>query len=61
MQFAYGEDGLDVTQTAMMRQFGFLARNAPRFAQQVRAPPHAPLVFQHFLRSAQLAYASVQR
>jgi hypothetical protein len=35
VQFAYGEDGLDVTATPMMRQFGFLARNAPRFAQQV--------------------------
>ena len=35
MQFAYGEDGLDVTQRSMMREFGFLSRNADRFAQQV--------------------------
>jgi DNA-directed RNA polymerase I subunit RPA1 len=35
VQFAYGEDGLDVTARAMMREFGFLALNADRFAQQV--------------------------
>lgn len=35
MQFAYGEDGLDVTMKSFMREFGFLARNAQRFAQQV--------------------------
>ena len=35
MQFAYGEDGLDVTKKSFMKEFGFLARNAERFAQQV--------------------------
>ena len=35
MQFAYGEDGMDVTARSFMREFGFLARNAERFAQQV--------------------------
>ena len=35
VQFAYGEDGLDVTRKAMMNEFGFLARNAHRFAQQM--------------------------
>lgn len=35
VQFAYGEDGLDVTKKSFMREFGFLARNAQRFAQQV--------------------------
>ncbi|GLC72049.1 hypothetical protein PLESTF_001198600 [Pleodorina starrii] len=35
VQFAYGEDGLDVMTVSHMRQFGFLARNAERFAQQV--------------------------
>ena len=35
MQFAYGEDGLDVTKKSMMGKFGFLARNAQRFAQQM--------------------------
>ena len=35
MQFAYGEDGLDVTKKSMMGEFGFLARNAQRFAQQM--------------------------
>ena len=35
MQFYYGEDGVDVLQTSYLRQFGFLAENAPRFAQQL--------------------------
>ena len=35
VQFAYGEDGLDVTKKSFMKEFGFLARNAERFAQQV--------------------------
>ena len=35
VQFAYGEDGLDLTKKSFMREFGFLARNAQRFAQQV--------------------------
>ena len=35
MQFAYGEDGIDVTARSFMREFGFLARNADRFTQQV--------------------------
>jgi len=35
VQFAYGEDGIDVTQRSFLREFGFLARNAERFAQQV--------------------------
>jgi DNA-directed RNA polymerase I subunit RPA1 len=39
VQFAYGEDGLDVTAVSYMRQYGFLARNAPRFAQLVDAEP----------------------
>lgn len=33
VQLYYGEDGLDVLNTNYMRQFGFLARNADRFAQ----------------------------
>ena len=37
MQFAYGEDGVDVTARSWLLQHGFLARNAPRFAQQVDA------------------------
>ncbi|CAL8467924.1 g7462 [Coccomyxa elongata] len=35
VQFAYGEDGMDVTARSFMREFGILARNAERFAQQV--------------------------
>ncbi|GFR43873.1 hypothetical protein Agub_g5002 [Astrephomene gubernaculifera] len=35
VQFAYGEDGLDVMNVSYMKQFGFLARNAERFSQQV--------------------------
>ncbi|KAL6757628.1 hypothetical protein V8C86DRAFT_3135173 [Haematococcus lacustris] len=35
VQFYYGEDGLDVTQVSYMAQLGFLAANAPRFAQVV--------------------------
>ncbi|KAK9909518.1 hypothetical protein WJX75_003467 [Coccomyxa subellipsoidea] len=35
VQFAYGEDGVDVTARSFMREFGFLSRNAERFAQQV--------------------------
>ena len=34
-QFFYGEDGIDVISTSYMKQFGFLARNAERFAQQL--------------------------
>lgn len=33
VQFAYGEDGLDVTNVSYMRQFKFLAANAARFEQ----------------------------
>ncbi len=35
VQFAYGEDGLDVMNVSYMKQFPFLARNAERFAQLV--------------------------
>ncbi|EFJ45495.1 hypothetical protein VOLCADRAFT_105949 [Volvox carteri f. nagariensis] len=35
VQLAYGEDGLDVMNVSYMLQFGFLARNAERFVQQV--------------------------
>ncbi|KAG2439375.1 hypothetical protein HXX76_004732 [Chlamydomonas incerta] len=35
VQFAYGEDGLDVMNVSYMRQFGFLAHNADRFSQLV--------------------------
>ncbi|GAX74019.1 hypothetical protein CEUSTIGMA_g1469.t1 [Chlamydomonas eustigma] len=35
VQLLYGEDGLDVTTVSYMRQFGFLAKNAQRFAQQL--------------------------
>ena len=45
MQFLYGEDGLDVTQEAFVRQFGFQARNAARVAkaldlQGAQSAPH---------------------
>ncbi|KXZ53087.1 hypothetical protein GPECTOR_8g79 [Gonium pectorale] len=39
VQFAYGEDGLDVMNVSYMRQFGFLARNAERFTQVVDKEP----------------------
>ncbi|PNH12767.1 DNA-directed RNA polymerase I subunit rpa1 [Tetrabaena socialis] len=39
VQFAYGEDGLDVMTVSHMRTFGFLARNAERFTQQVDSGP----------------------
>ena len=48
MQFLYGEDGLDVTQEAFVRQFGFQARNAARVAKALdlvgaqSAPHNAP-------------------
>ena len=32
MQFAYGEDGVDVLATPFLTQFPFLAHNAARFA-----------------------------
>ena len=35
MQFAYGEDGVDVLATPFLTQFPFLARNAARFAQRL--------------------------
>lgn len=35
VQFAYGEDGLDVLQVGYLKQYAFLARNAERFAQQL--------------------------
>ena len=35
MQFAYGEDGIDVMNVSYLREFGFLSRNAQRFAQQL--------------------------
>ena len=35
MQFAYGEDGIDVMNVSYLREFGFLSRNAERFAQQL--------------------------
>ena len=38
MQFAYGEDGVDVLATPFLTQFPFLARNAARFAQRLDLP-----------------------
>ena len=38
MQFAYGEDGVDVLATPFLTQFQFLARNAARFAQRLDLP-----------------------
>ncbi|KAL3142271.1 hypothetical protein ABBQ38_002614 [Trebouxia sp. C0009 RCD-2024] len=35
VQFAYGEDGIDVMNVSYLREFGFLSRNAERFAQQL--------------------------
>ncbi|KAG1672823.1 hypothetical protein FOA52_004627 [Chlamydomonas sp. UWO 241] len=35
VQLFYGEDGLDVMGVSFMHQFGFLAHNAQRFAQQL--------------------------
>ena len=35
VQFAYGEDGIDVMNVSYLREFGFLSRNAQRFAQQL--------------------------
>lgn len=35
VQFAYGEDGIDVMNVSYLREFGFLSRNAGRFAQQL--------------------------
>jgi len=35
VQFFYGEDGIDVMGVSYMKQFGFLAKNAARFAQQL--------------------------
>jgi hypothetical protein len=34
VQFAYGEDGVDVVNTCYLTQFGFLAKNADRLATQ---------------------------
>lgn len=39
VQFYYGEDGLDVTNTSYMHQFGFLAANADSFAQRLDVAP----------------------
>lgn len=39
VQFYYGEDGLDVTNTSYMHQFGFLAANAESFAQRLDVGP----------------------
>ncbi|KAK9845826.1 hypothetical protein WJX81_003612 [Elliptochloris bilobata] len=38
VQFAYGEDGVDVLATPFLTQFSFLARNAARFAQRLDLP-----------------------
>lgn len=38
VQFAYGEDGVDVVATPFLTQFPFLARNAARFAQRLDLP-----------------------
>lgn len=35
VQFQYGEDGIDVMNIAYLQEFGFLARNVDRFAQQL--------------------------
>ena len=35
MQFAYGEDGVDVMNVSYLREFGFLSQNAQRFSQQL--------------------------
>ena len=35
VQFAYGEDGIDVMNVSYLKEFGFLSRNAERFAQQL--------------------------
>eukprot|EP00201_Polytomella_parva_P014628 CAMPEP_0175069470 /NCGR_PEP_ID=MMETSP0052_2-20121109/18211_1 /TAXON_ID=51329 ORGANISM="Polytomella parva, Strain SAG 63-3" /NCGR_SAMPLE_ID=MMETSP0052_2 /ASSEMBLY_ACC=CAM_ASM_000194 /LENGTH=1785 /DNA_ID=CAMNT_0016336545 /DNA_START=347 /DNA_END=5704 /DNA_ORIENTATION=- len=35
VQLCYGEDGMDVMNISYLNQFGFLARNARRFAQQL--------------------------
>lgn len=35
VQFAYGEDGIDVMNVSYLKELGFLARNAERFAQQL--------------------------
>ena len=35
MQFAYGEDGVDVMNVSYLREFGFLSRNAERFSHQL--------------------------
>ncbi|KAK9816421.1 hypothetical protein WJX72_000053 [[Myrmecia] bisecta] len=35
VQFQYGEDGIDVMNIGYLKQFGFLAQNAERFAQQL--------------------------
>jgi len=38
VQFAYGEDGVDVLATPFLTRFGFLAANAGRFAQRLDLP-----------------------
>ena len=35
VQFAYGEDGVDVMNVSYLREFGFLSQNAQRFSQQL--------------------------
>ena len=38
VQFQYGDDGLDIPQSSFVKEFGFLARNAARFAQTLDLP-----------------------
>ena len=35
VQFAYGEDGVDVMNVSYLREFRFLSQNAQRFSQQL--------------------------
>ena len=38
IQFLYGDDGLDITQSTFVRQFGFLARNARGVSRALDLP-----------------------
>lgn len=40
VQFAYGEDGVDVTDTAYLTKFDFAAANAPALADKLALAKH---------------------